>query len=156
MNRALRECLNASYIEGLLKKSPSSLTHKERFILKERKVAHRALLHRYILSHKLAEKLIEFQKNLQQKLAVLSYETYDISFLSNTQLGGLSLAFFEYSEDPVTQYSLGPGSVTFTKTKERTEASLYSLRAQTDQNLESLYEYFSCIATIIGSRLNSL
>ena len=92
--------------------------------------------------------MIELQGRLPQIINELNFKIYNINFSSAVDLGGLIVRLNEVSED--SHVALGKGRMHLRKNKETIEAEAFQVTMKTQENLQTLYDYFSGMASILA------
>jgi len=155
LDKAHRENTDANYVKKLERKR-SNLTPKESFVLKERKVKHSAALKRFILTKKLASKLVKFQKKLRSSLKRADKKIQNIGFKWSLGFRGLECEFQDFTGHALSRVFLPNGKLFIEKKQTELELNLWNIGAKTSHRLEDLYNYFSEISELIARKVDDL
>ncbi|CAG9311835.1 unnamed protein product [Blepharisma stoltei] len=156
LDKAHRANLDMNYIKKLELKRKSTLGFREKFIKKQKEVAHSAALKKFVLTRKLVKSLVKFQSELKKNLKKIDAKILPISFDWNVELGGLNLAFYDGRALPCSEFFLNKGTIEIVKTEDQIKACAWGIGAVARDSLENLHDYYEGISSIVGDKLKEL
>jgi hypothetical protein len=143
--------MDIEYIRRLEKKK-SQITHKEKFILFERKMLQKRELKKAVLTKAFAKRLIRWQQHLKSWVRKMDYRIIPIHFHFLVKTNGLNFSFHEESVHPECEIVLPSGDFEAIKENRSTKVTAFGFGGSTSNSLSALYNYFNDLAEVFGAK----